>query len=204
MIQLIKGSNIILFNGNTPETVSNVLIGEPSANGKKYTIGIPKGDQHIWCDRKMSFFGRIFRSIGHPEQGIEENIPLSWHKKVNVELAEITGKCTIYEKQTLARHIFEDVYFFDGRGEKTTKTGNEPSEDIVVKIYSFAHDDSYIPKAGDIIVNGECSVIFDTSSQEKVSNSMALFRKMYGDAAYIKTVKAEINGNKHDIVISGR
>lgn len=81
------------------EVVSNVLIGEPSPeeklnelnmNGKSiaYTLGIPKGDTHDWEDQIVEFFGQKFITYGIPVMGIEENIPLSWHKKVKVERYE--------------------------------------------------------------------------------------------------------------------
>lgn len=55
--------------------------------GKKavYQIAIPKGDTHIWEDRTVEFFGEKWRTFGFVEQGIEENVPLRWHKKVKVE-----------------------------------------------------------------------------------------------------------------------
>lgn len=204
MAQLIKGADILLYDGSIPETVHNVLIGEPSADGKNYTLGIPMGDQHIWTDRKIGFFGRVFRTVGLPAKGIEANIPLLWGQNVRAEYAEITGKCTVYAKNTYSRHVFEDVFFYDGRGEKTSKTGAVPTEDVTVKIYSFAHDGSYIPKPGDIIVNGECSVVFDTSSEQAVSESMAELRCTAGDIAVISSVRNTMNGLLPDIEISGR
>lgn len=80
----------------TAETVSNVLVGMPTSQemvdvleltGKKvaYTLGIPKGDTHVWEGKKVSFFGETFQVIGYPTQGIEELIPLDWNKKVMVE-----------------------------------------------------------------------------------------------------------------------
>lgn len=80
----------------TPVEVANVLIGEPSTDeitneinlsGKRlaYTLAIPKGDSHVWTDRKVSFWGQTFHTIGEPTQGIEDLIPLSWNKKVKVE-----------------------------------------------------------------------------------------------------------------------
>lgn len=77
-------------------TVDNVLIGSPSSedvinemnlSGKRiaYTLGIPKGDTHNWENADVEFFGMKFRTIGIPTQGIEENIPLDWNKKVQVE-----------------------------------------------------------------------------------------------------------------------
>lgn len=78
------------------DDIDNVLIGEPSSEeivdtleltGKQlaYTLAIPKGDTHIWTGCKVSFWGETFRVIGEPTQGIEENTPLSWNKKVRVE-----------------------------------------------------------------------------------------------------------------------
>lgn len=78
------------------ENVDNVLVGEPTSEdiadvlnltGKHlvYTLGIPKGDTHVWTDRKVSFFGETFRTIGAPIQGMEDMIPLQWNKKVKVE-----------------------------------------------------------------------------------------------------------------------
>ena len=48
----------------------------------------PKGDDHVWTDRTVEFFGETFRTIGNPTQGIDELIPLDWNKKVKVERYE--------------------------------------------------------------------------------------------------------------------
>ena len=55
--------------------------------GKKavYTLAIPKGDTHNWEDCKVSFLGQNWHVFGIPLEGIEENIPLAWNKKVTVE-----------------------------------------------------------------------------------------------------------------------
>ena len=79
----------------TPVTVHNVLVGEPSAEeittelqltGRRlaYTLAIPKGDTHDWADAKVEFFGQTFRTCGGVVQGIESMIPLRWNKKVQV------------------------------------------------------------------------------------------------------------------------
>lgn len=78
------------------ETVSNVLIGQPSTDdvaetiqlyGKHiaYVLGIPKGDTHDWTDADVEFFGERFHTIGYPMTGIQENIPLAWGQNVKVE-----------------------------------------------------------------------------------------------------------------------
>lgn len=76
--------------------IGNVLIGRPSEEeitdvlnltGRKavYTLGIPKGDEHNWTNRKVSFFGEDFQTIGEPIEGIEGMIPLEWNRKVRCE-----------------------------------------------------------------------------------------------------------------------
>lgn len=79
--------------------VNNVLIGNPSAQevidtlnltGKHavYTLGIPKGDEHIWTDRKVQIFGEMFRTISRPVRGQDELVPLQWSQNVMVERYE--------------------------------------------------------------------------------------------------------------------
>ncbi len=78
--------------------VDNVLVGQPTetdvvtANyfGKHvtYMLGIPKGDAHVWQDTEVEFFGKKFRTVGEPVQGIPGMVPLSWDRNVMVELYE--------------------------------------------------------------------------------------------------------------------
>ena len=86
----------------TTEDIGNVLVGEPSTDditntlslyGKRiaYTLAIPKGDDHDWTDTKVVLpepFAGTYMTIGYPTAGIEENIPLSWNKKVKLERYE--------------------------------------------------------------------------------------------------------------------
>lgn len=78
------------------ESVDNVLVAPASSDdvvtaqdlcGKKavYTLAIPKGDTHNWEDTIVEFFGEKWKTFGFPLEGIEENIPLDWNKKVMVE-----------------------------------------------------------------------------------------------------------------------
>ena len=50
-----------------------------------YKLAIPKGDTHIWTDCLVEFFGKKFKVVGEPIEGIEEMLPLSWNKQVQVE-----------------------------------------------------------------------------------------------------------------------
>lgn len=82
---------------DTVTSVENVLVAPATTDdittstnfyGKKaiYTLGIPKGDTHNWIDAEIEFFGQRFKSFGFPIEGIESMIPLSWNKKVMVEV----------------------------------------------------------------------------------------------------------------------
>lgn len=54
----------------------------------QYNLAIPKGDDHDWNNTKVKFFGKTWKTVGEPVEGIEENIPLRWNKKVVVERYE--------------------------------------------------------------------------------------------------------------------
>ena len=49
------------------------------------TLAIPKGDQNSWEDNNVVFLGRKWHVLGFAIEGIDENIPLDWNKKVMVE-----------------------------------------------------------------------------------------------------------------------
>ena len=76
-------------------TVSNVLVAPTTVDdlvdrsrleGTKelYTMGIPKGDSHVWLENTVTFFGKTWHCYAEKE-GIEANIPLAWNKTVYVE-----------------------------------------------------------------------------------------------------------------------
>ncbi len=53
-----------------------------------YKLAIPKGDNHTWADCLVEFFGKKFKVVGEPVEGIEEMLPLAWNKQVEVEYYE--------------------------------------------------------------------------------------------------------------------
>jgi hypothetical protein len=78
------------------EDVTGVLVGQPTTDdvtnalqlyGKKieYVLGIPKGDTHDWTDATVYIWGDKFHTVGFPQTGIQENIPLKWGQNVKVE-----------------------------------------------------------------------------------------------------------------------
>lgn len=74
------------------------VIGQEQADalnltGRKvvYQLGLPKGDAHQWVGAFVEFFGKRFRVVGEPTEGLEHMIPLRWNKKVQVEMADGEG-----------------------------------------------------------------------------------------------------------------
>lgn len=81
----IQVENVLVAPSSTDDVTTQVNL-----TGKKaeYTLAIPKGDQHDWKEKTVIFFGRKWRTIGIPLEGIEAMIPLDWNKKVMVETYE--------------------------------------------------------------------------------------------------------------------
>lgn len=82
-----------------PVDVENILVAPASSQevletfdltGKKavYDLAIPKGDEHVWENRRVRFFGQDWHTIAFSTEGIEELIPLRWNKKIQVERYE--------------------------------------------------------------------------------------------------------------------
>lgn len=206
-MQLIQGTEVELVTPAGTETVENVLIGSPSSGNccgetvAEFVLGIPKGDTHDWLDRKVRFFGREFRTIGYPEQGIEANIPLAWGMNVHVQYLCSNGDCTIYEKDTFQRHVCEGVHFYDGRGRTVEKDGVRVAGAAEIFIFGVNNSEGYAPKAGDLIVPGVCQVIIDTTSQQSVSEGVKQLRTG-GDLIVVKSVVRSSVGRLPDYEIT--
>lgn len=98
--QVTASSGTDIFNVPIRTTgwadVANVIVGQPTDAEQVsamdlygcravYTLGIPKGDAHVWeAGLRVRFFGETFRIFGHTVQGIEDMVPLAWNKKVMV------------------------------------------------------------------------------------------------------------------------
>ena len=107
---------------------------------------------------------------------------------------------TIYEKDTFTRHYITDVYWNDSRGRTVTKSGIQIADQVIVYLYSFG----YMPKAGDIIVKGNCDFSFVTTTEQTKSASMQSFRAANPDFAVIKTVLDAQYGGLPHIEITAR
>lgn len=202
MIQMIRGIDVLLHSAEGDEAVSNVLVGEPADGG--FTLAIPKGDGHIWTDTSVSFFGRRFRTVGFPQEGIEQNIPLSWNKKVKVQPLTTNADLTVYEFGSYARHVYSGVLFTDTRGRNVAKSGEQTAGSAEIKLYAPNISDSYVPKIGDIAVGRACEFEFDTSSERAVSESFRRFRELCPDYAVISAAVPALNAEKFDYTITAR
>ena len=106
---MIKGITVILYERiqsgvddlndavytETPVEVKNVLVtpvdsteivNSITLEGKKavYELCLPKGDAHEWENCRVSFFGEDWIAFGFIREYIEDNVPLSWNRKVKV------------------------------------------------------------------------------------------------------------------------
>lgn len=77
----------VIANVLVSPTSQDDIISQMNLTGKKavYTLAIPKGDNHIWEDSFVEFFGERFHVFTPMVKGIDEMIPLSWNGKVMVE-----------------------------------------------------------------------------------------------------------------------
>ena len=87
---ILQKRKIPIDNVLISPTSSEDVINQLNLTGKKsvYTLAIPKGDAHEWEEKEVFFFGKTWRVIGIPLEGLEELIPLEWNKKVMVERYE--------------------------------------------------------------------------------------------------------------------
>ena len=77
--------NVLVAPATSSDVVSSLDL---TGKRAEYTLAIPKGDTNNWEDVIVEFFGHTWKTFGIPIEGIEENIPLDWNKKVMVELYE--------------------------------------------------------------------------------------------------------------------
>lgn len=87
---IYEESRVIVDNVLVAPTESTDVIDQLNLTGKKavYTLGIPKGDNHVWEDQDVEFFGERFHVFTTQIRGIEANVPTKWHSKVMVEKYE--------------------------------------------------------------------------------------------------------------------
>lgn len=81
----IEVEDVLVAPVSTQDVIDNL-----SLYGVKavYQLAIPKGNQLDWENRIVEFFGNKWKTVGIPQEGIEDLIPLRWNKKVLVERYE--------------------------------------------------------------------------------------------------------------------
>lgn len=81
----VKVDNVLVHPASVTEIIDTLNL-----TGRKavYNLAIPKGDDHEWEGNRVEFFGAMWRVIGLPQKGIEENVPLGWNDKWTVERYE--------------------------------------------------------------------------------------------------------------------
>ena len=81
----VEVKNVLVYPASTTEVLDTLNL-----TGKKaeYNLAVPKGDAHTWEDNRVEFFGKMWKVIGFPQTGIEENVPLDWNDKWMVERYE--------------------------------------------------------------------------------------------------------------------
>lgn len=112
----------------------------------------------------------------------------------------INADCTVYEKDTFTRHLIKDVYWNDTRGRTVSRNGVQVTDSVLV----FVYDDIYIPKAEDIIIKGNVSDTYDSSTQAAQSQSMKSLRTAHPDFAVVKNVSDCRYGGLPHIEITAR
>lgn len=87
---IYKEKEIIVENVLIAPSTTDDIVTSTDLVGKKavYTLAIPKGDTNDWENQRVKFFGNTWLVFGFALQGIDENIPLQWNKKVMVERYE--------------------------------------------------------------------------------------------------------------------
>jgi hypothetical protein len=116
------------------------------------------------------------------------------------EIMLTNADVTIYEKDSCTAHLISDVYLNDSRGRTVSKNGIQISDSVILYIYS----DEYIPKAGDMFVNGLTDFEFDCTDEKSISESMKLFRTAFPDFAVVKSVNNAMYGGLPHIEIIAR
>lgn len=77
--------DVLVEPTSSAENVNNMsLYGKMAA----YTLAVPKADTHDWENTEVKFFGRTWKTLGMPLKGIDDEIPLRWNAKVQVERYE--------------------------------------------------------------------------------------------------------------------
>lgn len=68
-------------------TSTDDIISDTNLEGKREDLRlcIPKSDSHDWENTTVRFWGKTYKTYGYEMQWIEENVPLSWNRKIRIK-----------------------------------------------------------------------------------------------------------------------
>lgn len=210
MYQMIKGTAAQVLDSEliSEFEINNVLIGEPTTANliglsiPAATLALPKEIDTDLTDRLVKVGSRIYRTVGYPEEGIEENVPLFWHKKFKLELLMDNTALTVYDGRTFSKTLIKHAFAVDCRGKLANKNSFETSGNLKAFIPSaiIAAGTYFTPAS--LIVTENCGFEFDTSSEQALSQSLKEFKKLYPTFAVIKECEKSLNAKLFDLVIT--
>lgn len=134
---------------DTFETVDNVLIGEPGAEGisddagiygrrQVFLLGIPKGDVHNWMNRHVSWTGpqgTVYGiTFGFPITGVERLIPTPWHMKVRCVRIDPSEEKTATLWSAGKRVALYGVWMSPENGIERTETGKVGDDTVALAL----------------------------------------------------------------------
>lgn len=82
---VVAVENVLICPASTEDIASNLqLYGKHTV----YELHIPKGDNHIWEDQTVEFYGQKWRTFGTVLEWMETLTPGPWNRKIKVERYE--------------------------------------------------------------------------------------------------------------------
>ena len=110
------------------------------------------------------------------------------------------SSCTIYREKSFERVFIPACFWKDSRGKAIVKGGM--TEDAAVTVYIPETYAALAPKPRDIIVRGNCSFTFDTTSEKTISDGVKALRA--SDPVTVRTVEDKLYGTfcRHGKVVA--
>lgn len=171
-----KTTSSTLFRPELTQEIFNKVKGHSTLAKLSGTVPMPFAGTETFVftmDGEASIVGE-----GGNKPAGEANISLYWYKKISIEELIINGNCTFFVSRDFTRHIYSGILFFDNRNFIRDKTGETKNGSLDIQIYGMNNTDSeWFPKVGHYVVPEICDFEFNTSDEQKISESMADFRK---------------------------
>ena len=198
-----KTTSSTLFRPELTQEIFNKVKGHSTLAKLSRTVPMPFADTETFVFT-MDGEAAIVGEGGNKPAG-EANISLYWYKKISIEELIINGNCTFFASRDFIRHIYSGILFFDNRNFIRDKTGETKNGSLDIQIYGVNNTDSeWFPKVGDYVVPEIYDFEFNTSDEQKISESMADFRKKYNNFAVVNSIEKRFSDVSPDLIISSR